>query len=79
MYICLSLYLLRHQNVDILINIYCNDRMKFKDGSCCSAPESITLIQMGAFLFFGSCILLACIIVFFQWLCHKTNEIQCEY
>lgn len=33
----------------ILYNLYCNNRMNFNDASCCSQPESISLIQLVLF------------------------------
>ena len=29
----------------MLYNLYCNNRMKFNDASCCSQPEPMSLIQ----------------------------------
>lgn len=32
-------------DTQILLNLYCNRKMNYKDASCCSKPEAITLIQ----------------------------------
>lgn len=40
-------------SVQILLNMYCNDQMNFNDGSCCSNQESVTIIQILTFAFFG--------------------------
>lgn len=50
----LSLSSLSHlQDAQILFNMYCNNHMKFYDGTCCSKPEKITLTQIFTFSFFG--------------------------
>lgn len=36
----------------ILFNLHCNNRMNFNDASCCSQPESVSLIQQIIFSFF---------------------------
>lgn len=38
--------------VQILLNMYCNDQMNFNDGTCCSDPESVTIIQVTTLSFF---------------------------
>lgn len=45
--------------VQILLNMYCNDQMKFNDGTCCSDPEPITAVQIITLIVFGICVLLA--------------------
>jgi len=30
----------------ILLNVYCNDHMNFRDGSCCSSGEGVTTLQL---------------------------------
>lgn len=45
--------------VQILLNMYCNNQMKFNDGTCCSDPEPITSVQIVTLIFFGVCVLLA--------------------
>jgi N-acetylneuraminate 9-O-acetyltransferase len=39
---------LRH-DTQILLNMYCNDHMNFNDGTCCSAAESSTTLQIVSF------------------------------
>lgn len=39
--------------VQILLNMYCNDQMNFNDGTCCSDPESVTVIQVVTLSFFS--------------------------
>ena len=43
---------LRHQ-VQILLNMYCNDSMNYNDGSCCSSAEPYTNLQIVSYAVFG--------------------------
>jgi hypothetical protein len=47
----------------ILFNLHCNNRMNFNDASCCSQPETVSLIQQIIFSFFFIWLV---IIVFFK-------------
>ena len=33
----------------MLMNMYCNERMNFKDGTCCRSPESASTLQIVTF------------------------------
>lgn len=46
-------------DIQILLNMYCNDQMDYNDGTCCSDPEPITTIQIITFVFIGICIALS--------------------
>ncbi|KAL3314689.1 hypothetical protein Ciccas_006689 [Cichlidogyrus casuarinus] len=37
------------QNLQILLNRFCNDHMRFFDGTCCTKPESISIVQFWIF------------------------------
>lgn len=37
-------------DVQLLLNMYCNDHMNHNDGTCCSTNESYTTIQFATFL-----------------------------
>lgn len=43
---------LKHQ-VQILLNMYCNDYMNYNDGSCCSSSEPYTNLQIVSYAVFG--------------------------
>lgn len=43
---------LKH-DVQILLNMYCNDNMNFNDGTCCSSAESYTTLQIVTFAILG--------------------------
>lgn len=43
---------LKH-NIQILLNMYCNDYMNFNDGTCCSSAESYTTLQIVTFAILG--------------------------
>ncbi|CAG0914265.1 unnamed protein product [Notodromas monacha] len=47
-------------HVQMLLNLYCNDKMNYEDGTCCSAADKVTVLQKITFGFFGYC--------FFAWL-----------
>lgn len=40
-------------NLQILLNMYCNDYMNFNDGSCCSNAEPYTILQVVIYSLFG--------------------------
>ncbi|KAH8849758.1 N-acetylneuraminate 9-O-acetyltransferase [Schistosoma japonicum] len=44
------------ENVQILLNLYCNNQMKFSDGTCCRGSEQITPVQQKCFIFYAICI-----------------------
>lgn len=48
----LSKLALRH-DIQILLNMYCNDYMNYNDGSCCSSAESYTILQIVTYAVFG--------------------------
>lgn len=39
--------------IQILLNMYCNDYMNYNDGSCCSSAEPYTVIQIITYSLFG--------------------------
>ena len=43
---------LRPQDVQMLMNMYCNDHMNHNDGTCCSKPEVTTKLQIIVAAFF---------------------------
>lgn len=43
---------LKH-NVQILLNLYCNDNMNYNDGTCCSSPETYTTLQVVTYALLG--------------------------
>ncbi|CAH8484276.1 unnamed protein product [Schistosoma margrebowiei] len=45
------------ENVQILLNLYCNNQMKFSDGTCCRGSEPITPVQEKCFIFYAICVL----------------------
>ena len=49
----ISFYFKKFQkDSQILYNLYCNNKMNFNDGSCCSQPENMSLLQQIIFSFF---------------------------
>lgn len=36
----------RRSAAQILLNVYCNDHMNFRDGGCCSSGEGATTLQL---------------------------------
>ncbi|TPP67363.1 CAS1 domain-containing protein 1 [Fasciola gigantica] len=43
------------RNVQVLLNLYCNNHMNFEDGTCCRSAEPITPVQTRCFIFIGLC------------------------
>ena len=54
------------QDSQIIFNLYCNNRMNFNDASCCSQPESISLIQQIVFSIFIICFIIAGFLFFYK-------------
>ncbi|XP_053658423.1 N-acetylneuraminate 9-O-acetyltransferase [Anopheles marshallii] len=50
----LSTLTLKH-DVQILLNMYCNDYMNYNDGTCCSSAEPYTIIQVTTYAFLAVC------------------------
>ncbi|VDI02333.1 Hypothetical predicted protein, partial [Mytilus galloprovincialis] len=42
-------------DVQILLNMYCNDHMNYNDGTCCRSPEAATTVQIITAAFFLVC------------------------
>lgn len=40
-------------DIQILLNMYCNDYMNYNDGSCCSSAEPYTVLQIITYAAFG--------------------------
>jgi len=38
-------------DIQLLLNMYCNDHMNHDDGTCCATTEPITYLQIAAYLF----------------------------
>ncbi|XP_055617219.1 N-acetylneuraminate 9-O-acetyltransferase isoform X2 [Toxorhynchites rutilus septentrionalis] len=49
---------LKH-DVQILLNMYCNDYMNYNDGTCCSSAEPYTIIQIITYAILGVCLAIA--------------------
>lgn len=43
---------LKH-NLQILLNMYCNDNMNYNDGTCCSSSEPYTILQIVTYAILG--------------------------
>ncbi|TNN05960.1 N-acetylneuraminate 9-O-acetyltransferase [Schistosoma japonicum] len=65
------------ENVQILLNLYCNNQMKFSDGTCCRGSEQITPVQQKCFIFYAICVLstLLCF-MYSQFISHGKLYIQ---
>lgn len=48
----LSPLALQH-DIQLLLNMYCNDYMNYNDGSCCSSAESYTILQVVTYAVFS--------------------------
>ena len=46
---------LKH-DIQILLNMYCNDNMNYNDGTCCSASENYTILQIIIYSLFLVCL-----------------------
>ncbi|KAK7590435.1 hypothetical protein V9T40_002048 [Parthenolecanium corni] len=44
-------------DVQLLLNLYCNDHMNHKDGTCCASVEPYTYVQIMAYLVLLCCLL----------------------
>ncbi|XP_014666297.1 PREDICTED: CAS1 domain-containing protein 1-like isoform X2 [Priapulus caudatus] len=42
-------------DVQILLNMHCNDHMNFNDGTCCASREPITTLQLATAIVFAVC------------------------
>lgn len=57
----------------ILYNLYCNNKMNFNDGSCCSQPENMSLLQQIIFSFFIICCIITVYLYFYQRYCKNSK------
>ncbi|KAK6632527.1 hypothetical protein RUM43_013295 [Polyplax serrata] len=62
-FILQSEHIAKRTGSQILLNIYCNDKMNFQDGSCCSSAEPYTYLQIVTFVVLFLCFLLAVIAI----------------
>ncbi|EEZ99845.2 N-acetylneuraminate 9-O-acetyltransferase [Tribolium castaneum] len=58
-------------DIQILLNMYCNDYMNFNDGTCCSSTETYTTLQIVTFAILGICasiaIVMLCTRLIMKW------------
>ncbi|EDS39086.1 CAS1 domain containing 1 [Culex quinquefasciatus] len=57
---------LKH-DVQILLNMYCNDYMNYNDGTCCSSAETHTIIQVITYALLGVCLAIAGAMIIRRW------------
>uniref|UniRef100_A0A182LZA0 Cas1p 10 TM acyl transferase domain-containing protein n=1 Tax=Anopheles culicifacies TaxID=139723 RepID=A0A182LZA0_9DIPT len=62
----LSSLTLKH-DVQILLNMYCNDYMNYNDGTCCSSAEPYTIIQVTTYAFLAVCATIATAMYVRKW------------
>lgn len=55
-------------NIQILLNMYCNDYMNYDDGTCCSSAESYTILQVVTYAVLGVCSTLSFAIIIRKWI-----------
>ncbi|XP_052900970.1 N-acetylneuraminate 9-O-acetyltransferase [Anopheles moucheti] len=63
----LSTLTLKH-DVQILLNMYCNDYMNYNDGTCCSSAEPYTIIQVTTYAFLAVCASIATAMYVRKWI-----------
>ncbi|GAB6019038.1 hypothetical protein CHUAL_000666 [Chamberlinius hualienensis] len=54
-------------DLQILLNMYCNDQMNFNDGTCCSSAETITYLQIITLSAFAVCGVLFVALSVWHW------------
>ncbi|CAL1272802.1 unnamed protein product [Larinioides sclopetarius] len=60
--------------IQILLNMYCNDHMNYNDGTCCSSPEPVTVLQLITFSILGvSCSIALAMIIHRKWISRKLH------
>jgi N-acetylneuraminate 9-O-acetyltransferase len=57
---------LKH-DIQIILNMYCNDNMNYNDGTCCSTSEKYTILQIITYSLF-----LVCLTIMFVLFIKKT-------
>ncbi|GFU04031.1 n-acetylneuraminate 9-O-acetyltransferase [Nephila pilipes] len=61
--------------IQILLNMYCNDHMNYNDGTCCSSPEPVTVLQLITFSILGvSCCIALAMIIHRKWISRKLQS-----
>ncbi|XP_058060774.1 N-acetylneuraminate 9-O-acetyltransferase [Anopheles bellator] len=55
-------------DVQILLNMYCNDYMNYNDGTCCSSAEPYTIIQVTTYAFLAVCASIAVAMYVRKWI-----------
>jgi hypothetical protein len=58
---------LKH-DVQILLNMYCNDNMNYNDGTCCSTSENYTILQIITYSVFLVCLTLMIALKLKKWI-----------
>lgn len=64
---------LRH-DIQIILNMYCNDYMNYNDGTCCSSAEPYTVIQIISYAVFGVCFSLVMAMYARRWIMHLRGQ-----
>lgn len=66
----------RETDSQMLYNLYCNNRMKFNDASCCSQPEPMSLIQQIIFSVFIFCLVIASSLFIYRYVFKKSAQFR---
>jgi N-acetylneuraminate 9-O-acetyltransferase len=64
---------LKH-DIQILLNIYCNDNMNYNDGTCCSTSENYTLLQIITYSMLLVCSTLMIALKLKRWFCKLRGQ-----
>ena len=63
-------------DVQVLLNMICNNYMNFDDGSCCTAPETPTPLQMVLAVFFATSFIIAFTMMLCKHLAYLSRKVS---
>lgn len=63
-------------DVQVLLNMICNNYMNFDDGSCCTAPENPTPLQMVLAVFFATSFVIAFMVMLWKHLAYLSRKVS---
>lgn len=63
----------RQLNLQTLLNLHCNQAIHPHDATCCVVPGPFTSIQIGSFIFFGTFVLIAAVLI---WVRHGPRTVR---
>ena len=66
----------KSKDAQLILNLYCNNKLNFHDASCCSQPKPMSILQQIMFTFFFISFLLAVLLFAYKKCCSNSSKFK---